>query len=871
MKFDNVVKSSEQYKKLYTKQLDDVSKKVNKLTQEYWDNRDEWSDKEKLSQIEKIKKEYSYKYSRKRLLGNLPDNLKSVSKEKLRHELYEDGFTITRVDKKTGEITEDVYKMYKRSSSKSRKGQCLFIKDSLYDDMIEWSRMFLPFEEGESVDLASLSAYQSLVTSSIENVKVIDPNSILVVDEVFSRWKESEVVNVIKVVPETVNNKVVEKVDSVPTENHEIENSIFDGEGLLSSEFYDEGQSMLLLRNHFTKVACFSTNLQLFFREYAEKHGIDYESWTVKDVFNKDVYLKDVKMILNQSCIKLLKFSYLFKQEGENEKDHEQLWQARMWEHWKQVVIDAGNIWGVCKHDKSNRKGEVNNMPLQRLSYQMVNSFEVKSPEDIKELTQFEVDYIMDLKNNPDKFIEHVKSKLNDKDQIEDDEEEESKDNRIDFFSSDKMFIELYELDKEIIHNSAFKKFRTNTISNYVKDIKRGHVRTFGDYATLFSCPVQYLYHAIDKLNDDLTIDGVEVLKGNEVYTTLFGKEGFEKEFTICRNPHTSASNIWIGKNTYNAEIEKYFNLSPNVIVFNTVKENVMNRLSGADMDSDAVAVFFDDKLLGLANNCYGKYNICVMDLEADKTAYTLSNHSAAKLDHTLGRSTTEIGSIVNQGQLCNSLYWHYYNDGELREDIYKQTDILTILSMCSIDNAKRSYKIKIGSELRKIQKYIGEIINDEFEGKKPNFFQYIDKKENVEFTHFNTPMDFMYDILSNLPDANEVKTWNIGKFLNKVDINKANRKQREKVRELIAELTKALESIHSKNYAKKEKNMMLSDTMRFYLNKIGKLKIKPDTMYSILKDIDDKKYASIKLNLLNCLYQAHRETFLSCFRKSHG
>ncbi|WP_025726768.1 hypothetical protein [Heyndrickxia ginsengihumi] len=869
VKFDNIVKGSEQYSNLYNKQLEDVNEKISKLTQEYWTNRNNWSSKEKLNQIEKIKQEYIYKHNRKQLLENLPDDWGSVSKEKLRHELYENGFTIKRVDKKTGEITEDVYKMYKRSSSKSRKGQCLMIKESLYDDMIKWSRMFLPFQEDVPVDLASLSAYSSLVTSSIEAVKEIDVNSILVVDEVISRWNESEMVNVIQVVEQTVNNKKIKKVDSVPTPNYEIENSIFDGEGLLSSEFYDEGQSMLLLRNHFTKVACFSTNLELFFKEYAKKNNIDYDTWTVKDIFGNEVFLKNVKMILNQSCIKFLKFSYLFKQEGENEEEHEQLWQSRMWEHFKQVVANEGNIWGVCKHDKTNRKGEMNNLPLQRLSYQMVNSFEA-SPEEIKNLAQFEIDYIMDLKNDPDKFIEHVKLKLNDKDEFEEDGEE-AEDNRIDYFSSDKMFIKLYETNKEIIHSNIFKKFRTNTISNYVKDIKRGHVRTFGDYATLFSCPVQYLYHAIGKLNDDLTIDGVEVLKRNEVYTTLFGEEGFGEEFTICRNPHTSASNIWIGKCTYNEEIEKYFKLSPNVIVINTIKENVMNRLSGCDMDSDAVAVFLNENLLKLAQKCYGKYNVCVNGLEADKTPYILSNNGAAKLDHTLGRSTTEIGSIVNQGQLCNSLYWNYFNNGKVREDIYKQTDILTILSMCSIDNAKRKYKIKISSELRKIQKYIGEIIEEEFDGKKPNFFQYIDKKENVEFTHYNTPMDFMYDILSNLEDADEVKTWNFGKFLNKVDINKANRKQREKVKKLVTELTKALESIHSKGYAKKEKNMILSDTMRYYLNKIGKLKIKPDTMSSILKDIDDKKYAPIRTNLLNCLYQAHEETFLNCFKKSHG
>ncbi|KQL54524.1 hypothetical protein AN964_14160 [Heyndrickxia shackletonii] len=859
VKFDNIVKDSEALRKLYQKQLDDADEQLKEIRKEYEENKCNWSNKQRLHRINT----YLYKRSRRKLLNSIPDNWAKVSKEDLRHELYKNGFKITRIDKKTGKEEVDVYKMYKRSSSKSRKGQCLFIKVDLYKKMIKYSRMYLSFEEGESIDLASLSAYQSLVTSSIEAVKVIDPNSILVVDEVISRWIETETVNVIK----TVDGKV----DSVPDDKYEVKNSIFDGEALLDSEFFEEGQSMLLLRSHWTKAAAFSTNLQTFFKDYAEEHGEDYDTWKVPSMFGEEVPVKSIKMILNPTCIKFLKMSHLFKKEGENEKDHGHLWQKRIWEHWKTVVESEGNVWGVCKHDKTNRRDTIDGMPLQRMSYQMVNSLLASAPE-IEELSQFEINYIMDLKNKPEKFIKHVQLNLNKNDDIEEDDEDER--NKIDYFSSDKMFIDLYSMNKEIIHNSAFKKFRADTIADYVKDVKRGRLKIVGDYATLFSCPLEYLYKAVGAIGNEINVP--IGLKENEVYTTLFGKEGFGEEFTICRNPHTSVSNIWIGKCTYNEDIKEYFNLSPNVIVINTIRENVMNRLSGCDMDSDTAVVFRDEHLLNLAKKVYGKYNVCVNELDADKTPYTLTTKSMAELDHTLAKSTTEIGSIINLSQLCSSLYFHYLNNGknkndELVKEIYKQTDILTILSMCSIDSAKRQYKIKIGSELRKIQKYVSDIVNKDFEGNKPNFFQYIDKKESVTFTHYDTPMDYLYDILSNLDDADSVDTWKFRKFLDKVSIDNANRKQRKKVEELVTELTNELKSIHSKKLKKKEKNKKISDTLHFYLKKIGKLKIKPDTMYSILKDIDDKKYSSIKLHLMNCLYQAHTETFLNCFKKSHG
>lgn len=82
------------------------------------------------------------------------DKWTEVKNDDLRNELYTNGFTITNIDTKTGEITEDKYCVYKRSGSKSRTGQCLFIKENLYQPMINWSRIYLPFVEGMKLDYA---------------------------------------------------------------------------------------------------------------------------------------------------------------------------------------------------------------------------------------------------------------------------------------------------------------------------------------------------------------------------------------------------------------------------------------------------------------------------------------------------------------------------------------------------------------------------------------------------------------------------------------------------------------------------------------------------------------------------------------------
>src|SRR5690606_22418388 len=119
-----------------------------------------------------------------------------VSSTELREMFYTNGFTLSFVDKKTGEITDIDYVVYKRSSSKSRVGQCLFIRKDLYNTMINWSRMYLPFKEEMKIDYPGLLASESLVGSAIEYTVKINPKNILIIDDVTSKF--NQVCNVVK-------------------------------------------------------------------------------------------------------------------------------------------------------------------------------------------------------------------------------------------------------------------------------------------------------------------------------------------------------------------------------------------------------------------------------------------------------------------------------------------------------------------------------------------------------------------------------------------------------------------------------------------------------------------------------------------------
>ena len=210
-----------------------------------------------------------------------------VSVEELRKELYLNGFAVSFTNSRTGKVKQIKYVVYKRSSAKSRTGQCLFIKESLYNKMIKWSRMELPFRKGQAMDLASLLAYESLVGSSLEYTININPDNILIVDDVESKFKQ--IANVVR------TDRVSNRLDSF-TEEADISNSLFDGESLLSHEYFPENKSMLLLRNHMFKSASFNCNIQQFLMDH-KPDRIVYDEWQIKNMFGEKIYAKDIEMI----------------------------------------------------------------------------------------------------------------------------------------------------------------------------------------------------------------------------------------------------------------------------------------------------------------------------------------------------------------------------------------------------------------------------------------------------------------------------------------------------------------------------------------------------------------------------------------------
>ncbi|MBU3186638.1 hypothetical protein [Clostridium estertheticum] len=753
-----------------------------------------------------------------------------LKNDDLRFYLYENGFTITTIDDKTGEIIENKYCVYKRSSSKSRTGQCLFIKERLRENMINWSRMYLKFNKDKEYDYAGILAYESLVGSSLEDTLEINVDNILIVNDIESKFER--MCNVIK------TNKDTDFLDNFE-EKYDVVNSLFDGESLLESIYFKKGQSMNLLRQHMFKSAAFSTNIQTFLIEHCPGDQ-DYNTWEIANMFGEKIFAKNIKMICTPTSLKALKFA----------KDLD-MTKKQMWIYWKALVRKEGNIFGLCKHEKSSKRGtDKNDGILQQTSYQMLNSMPIEH-EDMIKLAKLEKEYIMQLKNDDVFFIEYVASNTND-------------------INSNEMFVTLARNNKDFMNTKIFRDFRKHEINSYVSHCKKGKIRLNGDYCIAFGNPIEYLFHAIGKFDVETINDKELALKGNEIYTTLH-EDGTE---LVCfRNPHTAPSNVLVAKNKYNTDINNYFNLTANVFCCNAIRFEIQDIASSMDYDSDSMVIFNNIDLLHLANKCFSKYNVCINDVKSEPKPSSINPHNMAIIDNQLSTSQANIGLVVNTGQLLMSTYWDLKRENNTVEEknilnkLISKVNIATVLSCICIDLAKKFYDIDLNKEIRELSK--GKLLKK----KKPEFFKQISQSKTIKnrVQTYNCPMDHLQIIMDNIDSAKYRKNIAFTELLIKQNVKDGNRRQVDKiliyVKEMCVKINKLNAVACELDSDIEEKNTKIDDIIKYYNFYIQKLNVKEDTMYSILSYVPKDTNSKIQAKLLNILYTTQKTVFLSEFK----
>lgn len=514
------------------------------------------------------------------------------SKDEIREEFYVNGVPVEykRKDKKSGEMISEVinYKMLYRNASKAKVGQCNFINAELYDEAYDWLTMglgkLLPKDNAKIVEI---SAYAPLTTSTIEDRLHIPVEDVLILEDQDSFFHTvAEIINTEeyeateRVVDDEKTEKFrqtaikngrldiygnpiyntaykrqrcVKKKCVVSREETDVKNTLWDGMALMESRAMPGWcNGMVLLRNHFFKACAFRTHIQKFLKDYAESHGIDYETWELTDMFGVKHRAKDVKMITTNNACKFLKFKDLMGGTS-----------LSAYQYWCDKVREDGSIWGCVKTDHPSKltyQGNVN-----QLSYQMLNTLPC-SKEEIDLIAETSINFVELMKNDDDVFEQFLRNNANEVNYYE-------------------MLADLYRWNKDFANSAMWRTSKKKIINQYVFKLRNGKIIVPGDNLTVCGNPYALLLYTVgEDWRNDPTLqreDGVI-----QCYTSRF-KDG---EY-LCgiRSPHNSSNNMGYFKNVRHELMQMYFDFSNNIMAVNCIETDVQARMNGEDSRSGSV------------------------------------------------------------------------------------------------------------------------------------------------------------------------------------------------------------------------------------------------------------------------------------------
>lgn len=806
-------------------------------------------------------------------IKNNKDNeiYKELKAPALRNHLYTKGFT----------YKNRRYCFYKRTSSKSRNSQALFILEELHKPMQEWSRMGLEFLKGKKYDVASLLAYESLVSSSIINTIKIKPKNIFIINDEYSLLEDVEAIEVGNDLKAKFNKKA------------KIENNIWDGQALIDISLMKsigaEKYGMAQLRQHFFKCASFTANIQQFLKDkhaemtnpehkdFDSKIPADYDKWNLTDAYNNKIPARQILLLTTPSALKFMKFA-----EKGNEKE--------AYANWCKQVKASGSLFGICKHEKSSKYEG-----MQKSSYQMINTLDANM-SDIDKLAKIEVDYIEGLQNDDDKYIEHLQK-------------------NIEATNSYEMFVDMYNTNSEVVNTKLFRNYRKSEISKYRTKVKGGKIRLEStDYCTVVSNPYEMLLSVVGKLKDEKGEVVSHTLHKNEVYTSL---HKFNQTYTVLRNPHNAQNNFFKVFNKQNDMIEKYFNFkdTPNIIVITAILSPILVVCNGMDTDGDVLLVSNSKYYNSAVDKTLGnrKYPIIINNIKSESDPVELTNENISKIDDKLATSQRWIGEVTNQAQFLVSTMWdikqdrNYLGDKEMDiRAILASTSVLVVLSNVAIDYAKKVVEVNIDQALSTIRSLEAAKKPTETKGKivrktrkKPKFWTSV-TSSNPKTEEFKTPMDLLIKRINRIEKADYKSDISLVELMRKLTEEELEQgydnQQIKDIMEAVDAFNKRMKGLHAKDHLDEdEKYRSMNDACEKINHKIGKKTMRISTIHRLFQEVqkvldekkedkakqeetneDEKKNRKVKkdvsgmvVHIMNLVYKNEKEKFLSLIEKN--
>lgn len=610
------------------------------------------------------------------------------------------------------------------------------------------------------------------------------------------------------------DGKLKTKVDTI-----DISNSIWDGQSLIDSSMIDHG--MVLLRNLFFKSCCFNCNIQQWFAD----NGI-----TSVDQLNGKTIATDIsqiKLITTPNSIKFLKFGTLDE------------WLAKIDEDF-----------GIVKYDKKTKFFDGR---MVQSHYQLINTLQLDKKQ-MQEFLKPSLEYIDRVKNDPGVLRYHINYTVSP---------------FVSNYAKSKndVIYKMLGLNEKFANTSLYKTFRSQqVVKPFLNNLRHGHVYINGNYSTLCGNPIEMLQATIG------TFKGESVVGIGNVHTLRF-EDG--ADILGSRSPHVCQGNIWVTKNKRNDLVSKYMNISTEIIVINSIGENILMRLSGADFDSDTVMITDNPILLKAAQKNYERFLVPTCAVEAQKVNRRYNNGDKCDLDIKTGKNL--IGEIVNLSQELNSLLWDSVNTNDHNIDndkLYLDICQLDVMSGIEIDKAKKEFDIDNLKELKAIRdKY--KILDDETElVVRPYFFKFLSQQKGffIEgkkcYKKHHTAMDYLAECIDEYNTrAIPTPRYKFSDVLAEPETRVVNQRRPNKnAKVIIDNLRQCQKDIikiwKNKKYDYNLKSDLLYELQQKQVNIIQNLKLSKSTMYYLVNLIENEEYKDIRSLLFYGLFSTGNKSF---------
>ena len=764
----------------------------------------------------------------KQLLGNIElnkENFDKKSEDEIREIFYQNGVEVEYLSyKKDGSIKKSEkihYQFLYRSAGKAKNGSCMFICDKLYKKAKKFIQMGIKLPSNNA-PIVEMLAYSGLIASTIVDTIKINPNNILVMNDIDSFFKT----NIISVETDDDSHCV-----AIEKDGYELKNTLFDGQAIVDESIFPKwGNGYILLRHHMCKVAGFKGKLQKFLKDY---YGDDYLTAIVYDMWGNPHYAKDIEVITTDNAMKWIKFGVSY-------------------DSWCDRVHENGCLFGIVKTAHESKLGSV-----QRMSYQMINSLDISIMPNVVAKSK---EYIETIKRDNNVFMDYLRMNKN--------------------FSNDyEVLVALCEQNWDFTKSEYFRSRKRKIIEGYINDFKFGKVIQDADNLVIVGSPYAMLLHMV---GEDVDKDDSFIQEENciQCFTTRFNDDEYLAEF---RSPFNSKNNMGYLHNVYNDKLLKYFDFGRQIIAVNMIHTDFQDRNNGSDMDSDSIYTTNQEDIVSYAKECYIKYPTIVNNIPKSTKKYDNTLLNCAKIDNNLASAQKAIGRSSNLAQLAQTYMYNFkdqkYVDYVCILSVLAQVAIDNAKRQFNIDLNKEIDLIEKDMNIKdnlypKFWKHIKD--------KKVKVGQQRFSKNKIN-KNLDCPMNYIFD-LKFIDSRSSEETLPMSYFFQKFELDGNNRIKSKKVEELIQkyslDLYKSNQESEEENddylLMKNDFEDMVEEISLMYISKnyIGLMSWLIDRAFCITVDVKRNGMLNTKINnnksiLLKILYDVNSQNILKIFSKN--